>query len=101
MQFDNSWSQAEWFQNGLAPSLHGRGPYIELSSDAIDPDDFSRWTFPKLFENRLPKYQQIADQYGVTIPSSAFHGVKNADDFLNVIRQHLPETLDDAVSVAS
>jgi len=71
------------------------------SSDAIDPDDFSRWTFPKLFQNRLPKYQRIADQYGVTIPSSAFHGVKNADEFLDVIRQHLPETLDDAVSVAS
>lgn len=55
------------------------------AADKIEPDDFSRWVFPRLFENRLPKYQAIADKYGVTIPSSAFHGVKSEDDFLGVI----------------
>ena len=62
------------------------------SSDEIDRDEFSRWVFPRLFENRLPKYQAIADKYGVTIPSEEFLGVKNADDFLNIIVRHLPET---------
>lgn len=59
--------------------------------DQIDSDDFGRWVFPLLFENRLPKYQHIADKYGVTIPSDAFKNVKGADDFLNVIRAHLKD----------
>lgn len=59
--------------------------------EEIEPDVFSRWVFPRLFENRLPKYQRIADKYGVTIPSEAFKSVKTPDDFLNVIVQHLPE----------
>jgi hypothetical protein len=59
--------------------------------EQIVPDDFSRWAFPRLFENRLPKYQRIADKYGVTIPSSAFHGVKTPDDFLRVITAHLKD----------
>lgn len=61
------------------------------SSDEMEPDDFSRWVFPKLFENRLPKYQRIADKYGVTIPSTAFKDIKTSDEFLNVIIAHLPE----------
>jgi len=60
------------------------------SSDEVIPDDFGRWVFPKLFENRLPKYQRIADKYGVTIPSDAFKDVKTQGDFLRVITDHLP-----------
>lgn len=65
------------------------------ASDAaeIDPDTFSRWVFPRLFENRLPKYQRIADKYGVTIPSDALRNVKTQDEFLDVIVAHLKETL--------
>lgn len=59
-------------------------------TNEMDGDDFARWVFPKLFENRLPKYQAIADKYGVAIPSDAFKAVKTADDFLSVITAHLP-----------
>ena len=69
--------------------------YIKASAEEFDPDAFSRWVFPKLFENRLPKYQAIADKYGVTIPSEAFKGVATTDDFLKVITHHLPETYAD------
>ncbi len=66
----------------------------ELSScDEMGPDGFSRWVFPRLFENRLPKYQRIADKYGVTIPSEDFHGISTEQEFLDVIISHLPETL--------
>lgn len=60
-------------------------------TEVMDANDFARWVFPRLFENRLPKYQRIADKYGVTIPSDKFLGVKTEDDFLKVIQQHLPK----------
>ena len=61
------------------------------STDEFDGKDFARWVFPKLFKNRLPKYQQIADKYGVTIPSEAFQGVKTSDEFMDVITEYLPD----------
>ena len=80
----------ERFDNWLAEYLESNG--LNETKD-MDADDFSRWVFPRLFENRLPKYQRIADKYGVTIPSEAFHGVQNESDFLNVITSHLKDTL--------
>ena len=77
----------EWVQQYAADN--------KISAEEFDPDAFSRWVFPKLFENRLPKYQAIADKYGVTIPSEAFKGVATTDDFLKVITHHLPETYAD------
>ena len=53
--------------------------------DGIDGDDFVRWVFPKLFEMRLPKYERLAERYGVTIPSSEIHGVKDEQGLLNLI----------------
>lgn len=67
----------------------------EILPEQFDPDAFSRWVFPKLFENRLPKYQAIADKYGVTIPSEAFKGVQTSDDFLKIILHHLPDTYEE------
>lgn len=61
------------------------------STDEMDADDYGRWVFPRLFENRLPKYQRIADKYGVTINSEEFQGIKTPEDFLNVIVRHLPD----------
>lgn len=78
----------ERFDFWVAEYLSDRG--IE-SADQIDPDDFARWVFPRLFENRLPKYQAIAEKYGVTIPSEAFQDITSADEFLTVIEKHLPD----------
>lgn len=57
--------------------------------EQIDPLEFLRWVFPHLFESRLPKYQRIADQYGVTIASHALAGVSSEDDFLQLIAKAL------------
>ncbi|MCB1529928.1 MAG: ATPase [Rhodospirillales bacterium] len=59
--------------------------------EEMDPDDFSRWVFPRLFENRLPKYQRIADKYGTTIPSEAFQNIASEKEFLKVIVDHLED----------
>lgn len=53
----------------------------------IVPDEFSRWVFPHLFAARLPKYQALADRYGVSIVSTTFHGVQSEEDFLRIVAE--------------
>lgn len=56
--------------------------YIAL----IDPDDFCRWVFPKLFYKRLPQYKEMVDRYeGVTISSQDVKNIKSEQDFLELI----------------
>lgn len=55
----------------------------------IDPDDFVRWVFPRLFYARIPRYEAIADQYGYTVTSDELLDVRNEEDFLNLIEKKL------------
>ncbi len=55
----------------------------------IDPDDFVRWVFPKLFNARVPRYKAIADEYGYTIAAQDAFKVANADEFLTLITDTL------------
>ena len=56
-------------------------PYVAM----INPDDFVRWIFPKLFYSRIPRYQAIADKYGYTISTKELYNVRNEKDFLDLI----------------
>ena len=51
----------------------------------IEPDDFMRWVFPRLFYSRIPKYEAIADQYGYTITTDEIVKVQNENDLLELI----------------
>ncbi len=51
----------------------------------INPDDFVRWVFPKLFHARVPRYKAIASEYGYTISARDAFAVTNADEFLTLI----------------
>ena len=69
------------------------------SSSQMEPDAFSRWVFPRLFEARKPKYQRLADLYGITVPASAFADLSSAEDFVDIIANHLDDAGQKAVSV--
>ena len=50
----------------------------------IDPDEFARWVFPRLFHSRLPRYEEIAG-LGYTVTSEEVEKVRDADDFLELL----------------
>lgn len=51
----------------------------------IDPDDFVRWMFPRLFNSRIPRYDAIAKRYGYTVTTKELWQVKCAEDFIQLI----------------
>ncbi len=55
----------------------------------IDPDDFVRWVFPRLFYSRIPRYEAIAEQYGYTITTEEAAAVQDENDFLELINNVL------------
>ncbi|MDH3632035.1 MAG: ATPase [Gammaproteobacteria bacterium] len=50
----------------------------------IDPDEFARWVFPRLFRSRLPRYDAIA-KLGYTVTSEEVDRVQNDVDFVNLL----------------
>ena len=66
----------------LACYLAERGlPYVAL----VDPDDFARWVFPRLFYTRIPRYQRIAEQYGYTVSTEALAEVTDEAGFKRLL----------------
>jgi hypothetical protein len=55
----------------------------------FEPDDFVRWTFPRLFYSRLPRYQAIADEHGYTVTTEELTQVKDESSFLRVVEKTL------------
>jgi hypothetical protein len=65
--------------------------YLELRGleyvAEIDPDDFTRWVFPRLFHSRVPRYEAIARPDGYTVSSTEVAQVRDERDFLGLIEQ--------------
>ncbi len=53
----------------------------------INPDDFVRWVFPKLVAYRQPKYEHIANNYGITISAKDLYACQNAAEFFDLCNQ--------------
>ena len=51
----------------------------------IDPDDFVRWMFPRLFRSRIPRYEAIAREYGYTVTTEELSQVRTEEDFLALV----------------
>ncbi|MDX1250697.1 MAG: ATPase [Gammaproteobacteria bacterium] len=66
--------------------LRDRGlPYVAM----IDPDDFVRWMFPRLFYSRIPRYEAIAARYGHTLTTDELWQVQDEADFLHLVENLL------------
>lgn len=76
----------------LDEQLHS---YMEIEGIAytpmIDPLDFIRWVFPRLFRARIPRYETIAERYGYTITTEDLAKVKDEADFLHLLEQVIQE----------
>lgn len=55
----------------------------------INPDEFVRWVFPRLFYERIPRYEAIAQKYGYTIKTEDLYKIKTEDDFLALVEKAL------------
>jgi len=51
----------------------------------IEPDDFTRWVFPRLFHSRVPRYEAIARPHGYTVSSEDVARVRDEQDFLQLV----------------
>ncbi len=60
----------------------------------IDPDEFARWVFPRLFRSRLPRYDEIA-KLGYSVTSEEIDQVKNDSDFLSMLEMAIERQPED------
>ncbi|ARO14747.1 hypothetical protein BVG79_01401 [Ketogulonicigenium robustum] len=56
-----------------------------IAPDAVDPDDFIRWTYAQALAHRQPLYQAMADNWGVTVTAEDIAAVRSAADFDDLI----------------
>ncbi len=61
----------------------------DVQADRVDPDHFIRWTYASALAHRQPRYQAMAERWGLTIPAAAISDVKTADDFNEVVANAL------------
>jgi hypothetical protein len=63
--------------------------YLELNglgyAAQVEPDDFCRWVFPRLFHARIPRYDAIARPHGYTVTSHEVAAVRDEQDFINLV----------------
>ncbi|CAD0183160.1 hypothetical protein RUESEDTHA_00023 [Ruegeria sp. THAF57] len=55
----------------------------------VDPDAFVRWTYARALAHRQPRYQAMAENWGVSINAKDMHDVRDASDFDELIERTL------------
>ena len=71
----------EFLDEQLAAYLEEHG--LQYAAQ-MDPDDFTRWVFPRLFRSRVPRYEAIASR-GYTVTSQEVAAVRDEQDFLSLV----------------
>lgn len=80
--------RAEFLQEQLA--IYLQESKLHYAAE-MDPDEFTRWVFPRLFHSRIPRYEKIAKQ-GYTVTSEEVAKVKNEKDFLKLLEKAIERT---------
>ena len=58
----------------------------------MEPDEFTRWIFPRLFHSRIPRYEAIAEPHGYTVTSREVSEVRDEADFLQLLETVISRT---------
>jgi hypothetical protein len=58
----------------------------------MDPDNFTRWVFPRLFHSRIPRYEAIAGPHGYSVTSREVASVRDEADFLELLETAIART---------
>lgn len=74
--------RAEFLQEQLAIYLEENG--LSYAAE-MDPDEFTRWVFPRLFHSRIPRYEAIAKPHGYTVTSQEVAQVRDEKDFIQLL----------------
>ncbi len=78
-----------FLKDQLAAYLGEHG--LEYAAE-MDPDDFTRWVFPRLFHSRIPRYEAIAGPHGYTVTSREVAQVRDEEDFLELLETAIGRT---------
>ncbi|GAA4229537.1 hypothetical protein GGQ68_001497 [Sagittula marina] len=76
----------DFLANGWARYLAESG----LTETEVDPDAFIRWTYAQALAHRQPIYEDMANNWGITLDAADVAEVKTADDFERLIAEALP-----------
>jgi hypothetical protein len=55
----------------------------------IEPDNFVRFMFPRLFRARLPRYEAIAKEWGYTVTAEEIKEARDEPSFLRLVERVL------------
>lgn len=70
------------------------GAYLaekNIDADKVDPDDFIRYGFRRLLTHRLPRYDAIAKNWGISVTAEQIAQVQTAQDFDHLIAGAIAE----------
>lgn len=56
-----------------------------VTEETVDPRDFSIWGFRELIRQRKPRYQAIAEKWGITLQSSEVSDIKSQAEFDHLV----------------
>ena len=60
-----------------------------VNNKNVDPDKFILYCFEDLLDHRIPIYDSIAKNWGITINADDISKVKNEKDFINLVSNYL------------
>ncbi|WP_238365292.1 ATPase [Mesobacterium pallidum] len=60
-----------------------------IAADKVDPDAFIRWTYAQALAHRQPRYQAMADRWGLTIDAGDMAGVRDEAGFIDLVAHAL------------